>query len=403
MSNSLPLADPTSSRIKTLRLAKGFSQDGLVDAVGGIVSKAALSKYERGKMRPSLQVARQLATALGVKTIHLLAEPRFAVEFLAYRNKSTMLIRDKEQLESYVQVQLERRATLQERLGKSHVNHLPRYGASTMEDVEQAAKKLRHAWDLGLDAISSVTDTLESHRVHVLNVDASEKFDGISAIVHDDSGEMIAAGVVSRTGVSGERQRMNFTHELGHLVLDTAGIDHEKAAKRFAGAFLMPDDAVRLELGDRRSDLNIEELFIIKRRFGISVQAIVMRAADLSIINTDLKTAFFKYAAQRGWRSQEPQPLAVEEPQRWKQIVTRGLSERLLTVEEASPYLSVEELESATPAEALRAQIRRALPLEKRHRQMQSAAEHMIEYYEPGNEGAEWADEFVHEGLNDEA
>jgi Zn-dependent peptidase ImmA (M78 family)/transcriptional regulator with XRE-family HTH domain len=415
MGSPQPLANP-SSRIKTLRLAKGFSQEDLVTAVGGIVSKQALSKYETGKMKPSLTVARQLAIALGVKTIHLLAEPRFAVEFLAYRNKSSMLVRDKEQLESYVQVQLERRAAISSRLGSAipahsdaysdaQTSHLPRFTVRTLQDVEQAAKSLRQTWDLGLDAISSITDTLESHRIHVLNVDASTKFDGISAVVHDDSGEVIAAGVVSRTGVSGERQRMNLTHELGHLVLDTQNLDDElddeKAAKRFAGAFLMPDDAVRLELGEKRPNLSHEELFIIKKRFGISVQAIVMRAADLGIINADLKTRFFKYAGQNGWRTQEPQPFAVEEPQRWKQIIARGLSERLLTIEEASPYLSAQELESAPP-EVLRAQMRHSLPLEERQRQMRNAAEQMIDYYAPGHEGAEWAEEFVREGLHDD-
>jgi transcriptional regulator with XRE-family HTH domain len=403
MGSSQPLASPASSRIKTLRLAKGFSLEDLVTAIGGIVTKQSLSKYEKGEMKPSLTVARHLAKALGVKTIHLLTDPRFTVELLAYRKKSTMSVTEKQHLESYVKVQLERRVAIQERLGSLQANRLPRYIVHTFEDVEQAAKKLRKAWDLGLDAISSITDTLESHRIHVLNVDASEKFDGISAKIHDDSGEVIAAGVVSRTGVFGERQRMNFTHELGHLVLDAQGLDDEKAAKRFAGAFLMPDDAVRLELGEKRLILNTNELFIIKERFGISAQAIVMRAADLGIVNDDLKTSFFKLVNLNGWRTQEPHPLSVEEPQRWKQLIMRGLSERLLTIDEARPYLSGEELDLTVPPEVLRAQLRRTLPLEERQRQMQNAAEHMIEYYELGNEGAEWADEFAHEVSNDNA
>jgi Zn-dependent peptidase ImmA (M78 family) len=320
-------------------------------------------------------------------------------------------VREKEQLESYVQIQLERRAAISSRLTSAMPTHgdiqngkLPNFAVRTLEDIEEAAKLLRQTWDLGLDAISSVTDMLESNRIHVLNVDASSKFDGISAVVHDDSGEIIAAGVVSRTGVNGERQRMNLTHELGHLVLKTQHLneelDSEKAAKRFAGAFLMPDEAVRLELGEKRLDLSIDELFIIKKRFGISVQAIVMRAFDLGIINADLKMRFFKYASQKGWRTQEPQPLAVEEPQRWKQIITRGLSERLLTVEEATQYLSPQEIESAPP-ELLRAQVRHNLPLEERQRQMRNAAENMIDYYAPGNERAEWAEDFVRESPHD--
>ena len=58
-------------RIKQFRLAKNYSLDELVAATGGIVSKVALSKYEREIIKPSNKVLTAIAKALSVKTINL--------------------------------------------------------------------------------------------------------------------------------------------------------------------------------------------------------------------------------------------------------------------------------------------------------------------------------------------
>ena len=45
------------NRIKQLRLARGLSLDGLAQAMGGLVTKQSLSKYEKGLTKPSITVA----------------------------------------------------------------------------------------------------------------------------------------------------------------------------------------------------------------------------------------------------------------------------------------------------------------------------------------------------------
>ena len=45
-------------------------------------------------------------------------------------------------------------------------------------------------------AIANVTDILEDHLVHVLEVEAGEKFDGISAVAVDGEENIKAAAVV---------------------------------------------------------------------------------------------------------------------------------------------------------------------------------------------------------------
>ena len=56
-----------AKRLKSARQLSEMSQDNLVQAMDGIVSKNAISKYERGQMMPNSTVLIKLAKALNVK------------------------------------------------------------------------------------------------------------------------------------------------------------------------------------------------------------------------------------------------------------------------------------------------------------------------------------------------
>ena len=91
-----------------------------------------------------------------------------------------------------------------------------------------------------------------SAEVKVLALDLTD-IGGMTAYARRGGNGVDAVIVVNRKD-SGERQRFTLTHELGHLVLTVDDkVDSEKAAHRFAGAFLMPADTVRIEIGRRRT------------------------------------------------------------------------------------------------------------------------------------------------------
>lgn len=207
-------------RMKQLRLARGLSLEALAAEMGGLVTKQALSKYEHGKALPSRNVLNKLAAALNVKAAYLWREPDIAVTFVAYRKKSRLPKREQEKIESFVRQSLEERVQLQNLIQQHNRVDLPIQGLRVKleQDAERAAEDLRDRWHLGLDSIASVVNILEDHHIHVLEMDASEKFDGVSALAYDGK-EVKAAAVVTRRGIAGERQRLNLAHELGHLVL----------------------------------------------------------------------------------------------------------------------------------------------------------------------------------------
>jgi Zn-dependent peptidase ImmA (M78 family)/DNA-binding XRE family transcriptional regulator len=371
------------NRIKQLRLARGLSLDELADLMGGIVTKQALSKYELGASMPSAPVLNQLARALDVKAMDLWAEPLFEVKFLGYRKRVSLSERWQQSFEADLSRKLEERLKLQEYCYSNVSFDLPirSYEVQTEGDAEKAAELLRAKWKLGVSPVSDLTAVLEDHLVHVLETDAPENFDGISALVEDKSGKIRAAAVVSRTGCPGERQRFNLAHELGHLVLKpTRKVEEEKAAFRFAGAFLAPRHCIDREIGTHRSRIRLEELLIIKRRFGLSIQALLRRLLDIGTIGDSQYRWWFMFLAKMKWRRDEPEPLPPERATWLKQAVHRCIAEGFLTVEEGGRILG-EKLETESGPGMLRRKAFLKLPLEERRRILEAQAEKLREYY----------------------
>ena len=212
-----------------------------------------------------------------------------------------------------------------------------------LSEVEQAAISLRTHWDLGRKPILSMVELLEECGVKVLALELSD-IGGLTAYARRGGKNADAVIVVNRKD-SGERQRFTLTHELGHLVLTVDDkVDSEKAAHRFAGAFLMPADAVRTEIGRRRTSIGWSELFNLKRVFGVSVQAIVYRCRDLGIINDALYTRLFRDISRFGWRTppyREPQPIKAERPSRFERLCSRALAENVISEAKAAELLGV--------------------------------------------------------------
>ncbi len=369
-------------RLKQLRLARGLSLEALATAMGGLVTKQALSKYENGRANPSPSVLMRLAGALGVKSAHLWTEPDIEVRFVAYRKRSALRRGEQARVESLVRQSLEERVRLQQLTGQTERFALPIQSlpVDRLEDVEEAALELRSRWELGLDPIASVVDVLEDRRTHVLEIEASEKFDGLSAVA-DRYGDVAAAAVVTRDGVPGERQRLNLAHELGHLVLRMGrGIDEERAAFRFGAAFLASAPALLPEVGARRVQIYAEELLVLKQRYGLSVQALLRRLRDLSVITESYYRQWCIDVNRLGWRRREPRELAREQPRWLLQTVLRAFCEGLLSRDEAELALG-RAVRTSQPLTLIERRAFMALPLDERRQRLAEQAAWMEDHY----------------------
>ncbi len=363
-------------RLKMFRLSRAMTLDELASATGGLVTKQAVSKYERGLMLPAPRVLNALAGILGVKATELLAPPSIHVEVLAFRKMSRLAKKEQYRVEGLVSRMLEQRVKLQQASGQDNDREIPvsKYRPSALEECESIAATVRNSWSLGADPISCVTDVLEEHHIHVLELETERTFDGLAAVARDESGVIKAAAVVSRKGLPGERQRLNLTHELGHLVMrESPDVDDEKAAFRFGAAFLAPKDLVRKDVGSTRRKISLIELVLLKQRYGMSVQALIYRLRDLGIIGENHATVLWKQINARGWKKEEPGALRPERPQWARRAAFRAIAEGSLTVDEAESIIGV-KTERSQHAELTDRRNLMKLPMDERKRRLRADA-----------------------------
>jgi Zn-dependent peptidase ImmA (M78 family) len=153
--------------------------------------------------------------------------------------------------------------------------------------------------------------------------------------------------IVIKEGEWSERKRFTLAHELGHMVMDVRrGVDAEKAANRFAGAFLMPAEALWSEIGKQRTTISLGELRRLKGIFGASLQAIVYRCRDLGIIGDAAYRRLFQSFNEYGWRKppyEEPDALLPERehPHRMQRLCFRALSEGLISESKGAEILGI--------------------------------------------------------------
>ncbi len=295
-----------------------------------------------------------------------------------------MLPLEKVRVESVVTQCLEDRIRVQTLIGQTKTDVLPwnKLEISSLEDTERQANHMRMLWELGASPIGDVVGTFEEHQICVLSIEADEKFDGMSALGYDTSGNILAGAIVSRQDVPGERQRLNLTHELGHLVLKVpTSIDEEKAAFRFGSAFLAPAERLIRQVGAKRSYIHISELRILKKQFGISIQALLHRMLELGIINDSYYRRWCIYINKTGWRKQEPDELVRETPQWLTRNLSRLIGEGAITREEAERILGT-NIDVEEPSNIVQRRAFLKLPIDKRRQMLADQANLLSGYYE---------------------
>ncbi len=110
-------------------------------------------------------------------------------------------------------------------------------------DADRASEQLRKSWELGLNPIPNITQTLELKGVKIYLIDEVDEIDGISFIATNN----IPVVVVNIRAKSTERIRFTIIHELAHLILkfdEKTRTDSkliEKLCHRFSSSFLIPN------------------------------------------------------------------------------------------------------------------------------------------------------------------
>lgn len=322
------------SRLKRARRGANLSLRDLAEYVD--LSAMMISKYENDQSIPDSKMLLRFSKVLETKLDYFFRPYNFSVELLAYRKHTKLGKKQLEAIKVRIQDWLERYLEVEDFFPqeKYHID-LPVYVVKDIADVDVAANKLRADWHLGSDPIENLIQLLEDKGIKVGLVSGFEDFDACTFTF--DNNFVIA----SKSGISGDRQRFNVAHELGHLVLDCKNdLDEEKAAHRFAGALLVPAESAKFELGMYRRDLDVNELRLLKHKYGLSMQAWIYRAKDLGIISEGTFRRLFKQFRANYLHREEPgKPYPPEQPARMEKLIYRALAEDLITRSKAQELL----------------------------------------------------------------
>ncbi len=327
-----------AQRLLTARRQAGLSQDQLVARINGLVKKTSIAKYERGEMMPDTRVLEALAVALNQNIDYFFKPYTVSVTNVAFRTQSELGARKEDSLRHEITLRIEHYLELERLLNISRTFSNPLKGRliKGMADAENTAAELLKWWNAGSEGIGNVLSLMEDNGIMVIEMEADEQFDGYSAWVNDSIPVMVLRG----KDVTTERKRFTALHELAHLLFEfeenISKRERENLCHRFAGAMLMPEDILLREIGRYRSHIALEELALLKDKYGVSAKAMAVRAFQLEIIS---KFTYIKLLEEINTDKMEyhiGSNTRIDNSIRFRLLLSRALAEELISFSKAA-------------------------------------------------------------------
>ena len=314
---------------------RGLTLDEVSQRLNGMVTKQAISKYERGLMKPSSTVMNALCKLYQASPDFLLGRKPVVLSDFSFRSKEPVPQKLKQRIISKVQIWMEHYLALENLFDSITVFRNPVHGLNIVDfdDMENAALQVRRKWGLGNDTIASVCRILELVGIKVLELDIDEDVDGLCGWV-----KKTPFIVLKKNNVTVERKRFTALHELAHILfpcLDEMDYKRkERMCHRFASAILLPKEVVDTYVGKIRDNLTVSELSSLRSMYGVSVAAIVHRLRDLNVISVDYYNHIFddrikKNLLEEGWGLY---PL-IDEAVKYKSLMNRAVVEGVMDIE----------------------------------------------------------------------
>ncbi len=330
-----------SKNLRYYRLKNSMTKKEL--AKKSDLTSMAITNYENGTRKPSMDTLKKLAAVLNVHVSDFLAVRNDKLVFThgEFRKTSTLPAAKQDYVRESVEEYFSRFYTIVELLGGEVLPEAPDCHTLAMTgDVEADARAMRR--HLGIAEEGPVNDLItilenKGILIYVCDIE-SNKFSGMNGFVND------RPYIIVNGNMSPERNRSTIAHELAHLVFDwpddMAEKDAEDTATAIAGAFLFPKaDAIR-ELGIRRNRVT-NDMTLVCREYGISMFLLVKRAHIANIISKDAAQRFYVSASRFGWRTNEPSRIAPEKPNLFEQLVFRAVSEGEISIQRGAELLKM--------------------------------------------------------------
>ena len=328
-------------RLSQILAARRLSQVQLASLVG--VSPATVSKWRAGSQAPEREALERLASVVNVIPEWFTRQTAQKVSLPLFRSNASAHVAARAMLEARLEWAQDIAMGLSEFVDYPELNLPSRTFTDpdeiTAEEIELAASECRDMWRIGRTAAQDIALAIEGAGVILIREETGiAQIEGLSAW-----SEVLGRPLVllSADKDNGYRSRFDLAHELGHLILHrhipraTERERHkqmEQQAHRFAGAFLLPAETFALEV---RMPVTLDDLLLLKRRWGVSVGAIVMRLRALKILDEDGAQALFKRRSARWGAKSEPgdSDRAPERPRLLRRTVDLLVEENVMPLD----------------------------------------------------------------------
>jgi Zn-dependent peptidase ImmA (M78 family) len=205
-----------------------------------------------------------------------------------------------------------------------------------------AAKALRKLWNLeDSPVIPNLTRVLEKAGIliHSFNFN-TERIDSLSL-----TDGHLQPVISLNNNLKGDRLRYSLAYELGHLILHSQKLldperDLQREANEFASEFLMPEKDIRKELTE---PVTVMQLGALKKRWKVSMIALLYRADDLGIITANQKRYLVQQFNDLGYRRREPAELdiAVEKPALLRKMIADCMAKTKSSIADMAALFSL--------------------------------------------------------------
>lgn len=363
------IRDVFAKRLQNARKMSGMSQGELVEKMKKLamqlpmiykaVSSTAIERYENGVMYPEdSSVMLTIATVLNVTTGDLNRPFTVNVDCskFEFRTKSKLGKKAKEAIKLKIQQRIEKYVEIEQIAGECpefDVNYSD-IEVRTSADARKVAMKLREDWHLGLGPIAQPILVLESHGVKVIEVDedpdlfdgTSNVVDGIPVVVLNNNEHSVSNPKLQNTP---ERRNLTLWHEIGHKVMnipeEIQNKEREALCNVFANEMLIPSQTFISIFGAKRQIISSWELKDVQREFGISVRALLAKAAQLGVI-TKGRYKWYNISLNKPENAQFREYIDASSSQphhtsRFERLVFRCLASETITTSKAAELLGI--------------------------------------------------------------
>ncbi|MBJ6360920.1 helix-turn-helix domain-containing protein [Paenibacillus sp. GCM10012307] len=339
-------------RLKAARIYRGKTIAELAEEVE--VTKQAISQFENGKT-PGLETLLRLISALGFPRDYFYEQNRNEAQIGNTYFRALLTSKKKDRMSQIEKMKIV--ASIYHFLNK-YVNfpnlNLPS-DSYDFNDIESIASQLRQFWGIGVDEpLTNMVRLLEKNGIIVTSF--STDGEGIDAFSQRQQVEgcdyyFVVLGEDKR---SATRRQFDAAHELGHIILhdwthDIESLSREEfrqvenEANQFAASFLLPKDAfIRDLIYPNKLDYYVE----LKKKWRVSVSAMIVRAYQLKVINNNQYQNLMKQLSKKGWRTKEPldDVIQIPKPTLMKKAIEILIINQVMTGEQIVRQLSTNNL-----------------------------------------------------------